>query len=57
MSYNKCICLKCKSQYATVIQDNEDIMNDSCPRCGEKQLKISGPMSYAETSGLFHGGG
>ncbi|MHB8883298.1 MAG: hypothetical protein ACYC69_17540 [Thermodesulfovibrionales bacterium] len=57
MAYNKCICQKCSSNYATVAKTDEDIKDEPCPKCGEKQLKITGPMSMTEMSGLFSGGG
>ena len=57
MSYNKCECMKCGSQYATQIQQEVDLQKESCPKCGEKQLKLKGPRSFYETSGLFSGGG
>jgi len=56
MSYNKCICQKCGSQYATVIKSDVEIRNEPCPKCGEKQLKLSGPLSFQETSSLYGGG-
>jgi predicted RNA-binding Zn-ribbon protein involved in translation (DUF1610 family) len=56
MSYNKCVCMKCNSQYATMIQTDDDIQKEACPQCGENQLSISGPMSVSEVSGLFSGG-
>jgi hypothetical protein len=57
MSYNKCICQKCGNQYATVIDKDEELQNEACPNCGEKELKLTGPMSVTEMSGLFSGGG
>jgi predicted nucleic acid-binding Zn-ribbon protein len=55
--YNKCICQKCGSQYATVLKSDLELQNEPCPKCGEKQLKLSGPLSVRETSSLFSGGG
>lgn len=57
MSYNKCICQKCGSQYATVMSTDEELIKEPCPKCGERQLKMSGPMSFSEISSLFAGGG
>ena len=57
MSYNRCVCQKCGSHYATMIQDDIDLQNEPCPKCGENQLQLSGPLSAAETSSLFSGGG
>ena len=57
MSYNKCVCQKCGSNYATVAKTDHDIQNEPCPKCGEKQLKLTGPMSLTETNSLFSGGG
>ncbi len=57
MSYNKCECVKCGSQYATHLQSEEDLQKEPCPKCGEKQLKLRGPLSFYETSSLFSGGG
>jgi hypothetical protein len=39
-----------------MIQTDDDIKKEVCPKCGESQLKISGPMSVSEVSGLFSGG-
>jgi DNA-directed RNA polymerase subunit RPC12/RpoP len=57
MSYNKCFCQKCGNQYATVIDKDEVLQNEACPNCGEKQLKLTGPLSFSETNSLFSGGG
>ena len=57
MSYNKCECKKCGSQYATQIRDEIELQKEACPKCGEKQLKLAGPLSFYETQGLFSGGG
>jgi Zn finger protein HypA/HybF involved in hydrogenase expression len=57
MSYNKCTCQKCGKQYATVINSDIELQKEPCPNCGEKQLKLSGALSWAETSSLFSGGG
>ena len=56
-TYNKCSCMKCGSQYATHIQKEAELQNEACPKCGEKQLKLNGPLSFYETSRLFSGGG
>lgn len=57
MSYFRCECSKCGSQFATVLSTDEALMSEPCPKCGEKMLKITGEMSLAETKGLFSGGG
>jgi rRNA maturation protein Nop10 len=57
MSYNRCICQKCGSQFATVLANDGELMNEACPKCGEKELKLSGALSFSEISSLFSGGG
>lgn len=57
MSYNRCICQKCGSQFATVLADDVELQKEACPKCGEKQLKLSGALSFSEMSSLFSGGG
>jgi DNA-directed RNA polymerase subunit RPC12/RpoP len=57
MSYNRCQCAKCGTLFATAIPTDEELQKEKCPHCGEKQLKIIGPMSISEISGLFSGGG
>ncbi len=57
MAYNKVICGKCGSQYATAIHSEAEIQKEPCPKCGEKLLKLAGPLSEYEMSGLFSGGG
>lgn len=57
MSYNRCICQKCGSNFATMIDNNLELEKEACPKCGEKQLKISEPLSFSEISSLFYGGG
>jgi len=57
MSYNRCTCQKCGKQYATVIDNDEDLQKEACPNCGEKQLKLIGLMSVSEVNSLFSGGG
>jgi len=57
MSYNRCVCQKCGSNYATAAKTDLDIKDEPCPKCGEKQLKISGSLSVQEMSNLFYGGG
>jgi DNA-directed RNA polymerase subunit RPC12/RpoP len=56
MSYNRCKCGKCGSNFATVITTDDELKNEPCPNCGEKNLCIVGPMSVQEVSGLFSGG-
>jgi Zn finger protein HypA/HybF involved in hydrogenase expression len=55
--YNRCTCQKCGSEFATVLKNDLELQNEPCPKCGEKQLKMAGPLSFAETSRLFSGGG
>ena len=57
LTYNRCLCQKCGSQFATVISTDEELQKESCPGCGEKKLKIVGPLSPAEISSLFYSGG
>jgi DNA-directed RNA polymerase subunit RPC12/RpoP len=56
MSYNRCICQKCGSQFATMIKSDEELLKEACPKCGEKQLKLQGSLSFAEINSLFGGG-
>jgi predicted nucleic acid-binding Zn-ribbon protein len=56
MSYNRCICQKCGSQFATMLSRDEELLKEACPKCGEKQLKLQGALSFAEISSLFGGG-
>lgn len=56
MSYNRCICQKCGSVFASMIDSEEDIKKEACPNCGEKKLSITGPLSFDELSSLFQGG-
>ncbi|MEJ2695446.1 MAG: hypothetical protein P8013_02245 [Candidatus Sulfobium sp.] len=55
--YNRCKCEKCGSEFATVLKNDLELQNEPCPKCGEKQLKITGPLGFYETSRLFSGGG
>ncbi len=57
MSYNRCVCEKCGSHFATVLNDDIELQNEPCPKCGEKKLKLSGALSFAEVNSLFRGGG
>ena len=57
MSYNRCVCGKCGTYFATAIPTDEELKKETCPHCGEKQLKIVGPMSFSEINSLFSGGG
>ncbi len=57
MAYNRCVCGKCGSNYATMINTDEELKKEACPNCGQKKLKLTGPMSYSEISSLFYGGG
>ncbi len=57
MSYNRCVCQKCGNNYATAIANDIELQKEACPNCGEKQLKITEPLSFSEISSLFYGGG
>ncbi|MBI5205597.1 MAG: hypothetical protein HZA11_11840 [Nitrospirae bacterium] len=57
MSYNRCICQGCGSNFATVISSDTDLQKEKCPSCGEKRLKISGKLSHSELATQFSGGG
>jgi len=57
MSYNRCKCQKCGSEFATALNDELELQKEACPKCGEKQLKLSGALSFSEMSSLFSGGG
>lgn len=57
MSYNKCVCQVCGSQYATMIPNDLELQKEACPGCGAKQLKILEPMSFSEVNSLFYSGG
>jgi len=57
LTYNRCSCQKCGNQYATVINTDEELQKESCPGCGEKKLKIVGPLSPAEINSMFYSGG
>jgi len=56
-SYNRCICQKCGSHFATVLDNDLELEKEPCPKCGESNLKISGALSSSEVNGLFSGGG
>jgi NAD-dependent SIR2 family protein deacetylase len=56
MSYNRCACQKCGSQFATMIKSDEELLKEVCPKCGEKQLKLQGALSFTEINSLFGGG-
>jgi NAD-dependent SIR2 family protein deacetylase len=55
--YNRCSCQKCGSHYATIINSDEELQKEACPSCNEKKLKLEGPLSAAEMSSMFSGGG
>lgn len=57
MSYNRCVCQKCGNNYATAINTDIELQKEACPNCGEKQLKITGALSFSEVNSLFYGGG
>ena len=56
-TYNRCSCEKCGNHYATIINTDEELQKEACPSCGEKKLKLVGPLSAAEMSSMFSGGG
>jgi len=56
-TYNRCLCEKCGSHYATIINSDEELQKEACPSCSEKKLKLAGPLSAAEMSSMFSGGG
>jgi hypothetical protein len=39
-----------------MIKSDEELLREACPKCGEKQLKLQGSLSFAEISSLFGGG-
>lgn len=57
LSYNRCKCGKCGNQYATVVATDEELRNERCPNCGEKELKLDGALSAAEIKSIFFSGG
>jgi Zn finger protein HypA/HybF involved in hydrogenase expression len=57
MSYNRCTCQKCEKQFATVIDNELVLQQESCPNCGAKELKLNGPLSVSEVNSLFYSGG
>lgn len=57
MSYTKCICQNCGRQYATMIEDDEELRKEACPHCGKRLLQLTAPLSFTEMSSLFFGGG
>ncbi len=57
MPYNKCMCQKCNSYYATTIDNDADLREEKCPNCGEGKLIMSGPLSFSEERSLFYSGG
>jgi hypothetical protein len=57
LTYNRCECLKCGSHYATIISSEEELQKETCPGCGEKKLKIVGPLSQSEVNSMFYSGG
>jgi ribosomal protein S27AE len=57
MSYNRCTCGKCEKQFATIIDNEIVLQQETCPNCGEKELKLIGPLSVSEVNSLFYSGG
>ena len=57
MSYNKCVCEKCGSCFATGINNNAELQKEKCPNCGERKLIMSGHLSFSEEKNLFYSGG
>jgi DNA-directed RNA polymerase subunit RPC12/RpoP len=56
-TYNRCSCEKCGNHYATIINSDVELQKEACPNCSEKKLKLEGPLSAAEMSSMFSGGG
>ncbi len=56
-TYNRCSCDNCENHYATIINSDEELKKETCPNCGEKKMKLAGPLSVAEMSAIFSGGG
>ena len=40
-----------------MINSEEELMKETCPGCGEKKLKIVGPLTPEEISSMFYSGG
>ncbi len=40
-----------------MINNDAELMSEPCPKCGERQLKLAGALSFAEINSLFGGGG
>jgi hypothetical protein len=40
-----------------MIKSDVELMNEPCPKCGERQLKLSGALTFSEINSLFGGGG
>lgn len=57
MSYNRCICQKCGSNFATMINNDAELQKEKCPGCGERKLKISGKLNHSELASQFSGSG
>ncbi len=57
MSYNRCKCENCGSEFATLLDNDFELQKEACPKCGEKELKLTGVLSFSEMSSLFSGGG
>jgi hypothetical protein len=40
-AYNRCVCQVCGSHFATVLEKDDDLQSEPCPKCGAKQLKLA----------------
>jgi hypothetical protein len=40
-----------------VLDKDDELLKEACPNCGEKQLKLIGPLSVSEVNSLFYSGG
>jgi predicted RNA-binding Zn-ribbon protein involved in translation (DUF1610 family) len=57
MDYNRCVCQECGSHFATILDTDEALQSEPCPKCGKTMLRLSGALSFSEISSLFRGGG
>jgi hypothetical protein len=40
-----------------MLNSDAELQNEPCPKCGEKELKLSGPLGLNELRSMFGGGG